>query len=36
MNLGQFLCVCFYPLFLLFVGFDHAQNTKGIQMNMNN
>ena len=36
MKLGQFLCVCFCSLFLLFVGLDRAQNTDGIEMEMIN
>ena len=37
MKLGQFLCHRFFVLsFFLFVGLDGAQNTKGIQMHMNN
>ena len=36
MKLSQFLVIGFCSLFLLFVCLDRAQNTKGIQMHMNN
>ena len=36
MKLAQFFVIGFCSLFPLFVGLDRAQNTKGIQMHMNN
>ena len=34
-NFFDFFCVCFFSVFLLFVGLVHAQNIKGIEMQMN-
>ena len=36
MKLAQFFVIGFCSLFPLFVGLGRAQNTKGIQMHMNN
>ena len=32
MKLGSSFVLCFYSLFLLFVGFDRAQYAKGLEM----
>ena len=36
MKLDSFFVVCFCSPFLLFVGLDPAQNTKGIDMHISN
>ena len=35
-KLASFFYICFCSLFLLFVGLDRAQNTKGIEIQMSN
>ena len=36
MKLASFFVIYFCSLFLLFVGLDRSQNTKGIEMHTNN
>ena len=36
MKLASSFVMCFCSLYLLFIGLDRAQNTKGIEMQTNN